>query len=654
MAWEEDLGEAVTDGAEISLPFGFEFGGERWDAVTVSRRGVLTFGDAFLDPYRDLGRRYDTMREYAAELATTPVIAPLYKPVLGGLSSTYALNVATATDHVVVTWSATEPLFDVHGVPPETLGSIQATLYSDGRIAFHYRDVELGDGVVGLFSGEGNVKGDLVVRIADPTSETVAGHLDLTEVTIHETNEGRNVIVEFTLREPIPEPGEDEHYSYRVYVDVEEPHWTQFNTEDLDLYWSVELRAGQSWANGGTLLPRQEARRVALLADTQELAGLSVSVIAAAAQFRVTGGVVESERGVPTPARLPVPAPLSDLSTPGTAAASGQSEVFRYRHILSIRDLACRVVELAGDGFDLLVFHSEFRLDVQEAGTPWVRYDGNTGVQGVGPLGGNRPLCEASRLKGHWLMPVWMQSNRVADDSLDPGARFDRGLFLLAHEFTHAWTAYMSYERDGQREPLFGDPCECHWRREFHAPAAFPWRADETAPRSLMGGRSWRENGDGTFTLVDDRSIDLGGGHSWLDLYAMGLADASEVPDMFFLRNLRPVGGADATGPYTADKEVVTIDQIIAAEGERVPAASNAQTAFNAGLVYLVEPGKSADTDLLALHQAFRDKVVEHWAQVTGGRSEMTTVAPSVSSRATPLVPVRRLPVVLEPGDVVP
>lgn len=312
LAWEEDLGAAVTDGAEISLPFSFEFGGERWDAVNVSRRGVLSFGGAFLDPYGDLGRRFDTMREYAAELATSPLIAPLYKPVLGGLSSTYAPNVATATDRVVVTWSATEPLFDVHGVPPETSGSIQATLYADGRIAFHYRDVELGDGVVGLFSGEGNVKGDLVVRIADQTSETVTGHLDLTEVTIHETNEGRNVIVEFTLREPIPEPGEDEHYSYRVYVDVEEPHWTRFDSEDLDLYWSVELRAGQSWANGGTLLPRQEARRVALLADTQELAGLSVSVIAAAAQFRVTGGVVESERGVPTPVRLPVPAPLPD------------------------------------------------------------------------------------------------------------------------------------------------------------------------------------------------------------------------------------------------------------------------------------------------------------------------------------------------------
>ena len=50
---------------------------------------------------------------------------------------------------------------------------------------------------------------------------------------------------------------------------------------------------------------------------------------------------------------------------------------------------------------------------------------------------------------------------------------------------------------------------------------------------------------------------------------------------------------------------------------------------FNAGLVYLVEPGKTTDPDLLALHQAYPDKVVEHWAQVTGGRSEITTVVPA-------------------------
>ena len=76
----------------------------------------------------------------------------------------------------------------------------------------------------------------------------------------------------------------------------------------------------------------------------------------------------------------------------------------------------------------------------------------------------------------------------------------------------------------------------------------------------------------------------------------------------------------------------MTIDQIIAAEGPRTPVAANAQTVFNAGFVYLVEPGKTANPNLLALHQAYRDKVVEHWAQVTGGLSEITASVPSPSA----------------------
>ena len=629
LAWEDDVGEAASHGAEVALPFSFDFAGESREAVRVSRRGLLAFGDAFTDPYWDLGNRFATMAQYAAYFVSTPVIAPLYKPVLGGLSNIATLHVATATDRVVVTWSATESLYYVHGVAPDLAARVQAVLYADGRIAFHYRDVDLGDGIVGLFPGKGIVKGDLVASVTDPMDATLPGHLDLTEAAIYEWNGGRVVIVEFTTREPIPEPGDGEQYSYRLTFDTDEPHWLQYDTRDEEFFWSVELRAdGRSWAYGGTLLSRQDGNRIALLVDIADLAGLSASVIPVAAQFNAQG-FVQQDTGAPTVVQLPVPSPLPDLSKPGSGAVATHSEVFHYRRIPQIADLACRVVELAGDGFDLLVFHNEFRVDTQESGTPWDRYSGNTGVSGVGNIGASTPSCEASQLKGHWNLPVWMKSNHVADDSLQASERFDRGLFLFAHEFTHAWTAHLSYDRDGQPEPLFGDPCNCHWRRELHAPAAFAWRTYEANPKSLMGGRIWRDNGDDTFTPVDDGNSYFGGGHSWLDLYAMGLADASEVPEMFLLRDLQPVDGGEANGPHTGVKEVVTIEQIITVEGQRMPAAANAQTVFNAAFVYLVEPGKMADPDLLALHQAFRDKVVEHWAQVTGGRSEITTVVPA-------------------------
>ena len=124
-----------------------------------------------------------------------------------------------------------------------------------------------------------------------------------------------------------------------------------------------------------------------------------------------------------------------------------------------------------------------------------------------------------------------------------------------------------------------------------------------------------------------------GGGHAWLDLYLMGLAYAREVPDMFILRNLRPVNEGDRWGPHTGQKEWVSIDQVVAVEGRREPPAGQTQYIFNAGFVYLLEPGSAPDPDMLQLHAAYRDKAVEHWSHITGGRSRITTDVP-------PLAPV--------------
>ena len=236
--------------------------------------------------------------------------------------------------------------------------------------------------------------------------------------------------------------------------------------------------------------------------------------------------------------------------------------------------------------------------------------------------------CGEGRLLGRWELPVWIESNSVWNDGAryyDERTGFERGLLLFAHELTHVWTAFASFvNRDGEREPLFGGYCQCHWRWDLHQPAAFPWHADDPGARSLMGqkGTYWRDNGNGTFTPLDGY---WSGGHSWLDLYMMGLADAHEVPDMFILRNLREVNEGEWWGPHTGEKEIVSINQIIAAEGPREPRAAHSQKVFNAGFVYLLEPGQRPSGDLLDLHRRYRDKVQEHWRHITGGRSQITT-----------------------------
>ena len=141
----------------------------------------------------------------------------------------------------------------------------------------------------------------------------------------------------------------------------------------------------------------------------------------------------------------------------------------------------------------------------------------------------------------------------------------------------------------------------------------------------MMGGRYWRENADGTFTPLDGY---WGGGPSWLDLYMMGLARANEVPDTFIVRNLQPVREGDTWGRHTGDKEIVTLEQVVRAEGRRRPPAARARKNFNTAFVYLLAPGRTPDEELLSLHADLLRKAIEHWSHVTGQRSRMTASVP--------------------------
>ena len=635
LAWQRDVGDAVIHGAEVRLPFNFDYAGKSWDELAIRRQGLLAFGGNFKDPYWDLGRRWERMDRYAEYIADgAPIIAALYKPLpFDGVPQGDA-HVNVGTDRVVVTWFATEPAFHAYGIAPDTPSGVQAALYPDGRIELSYRDVQFGDGIVGLFPSEDAVKGDLLVRFSDPVDHAIDGHLDLTEAAIYEANDGHALIVEFTTREPIPDPPPDREYNYyQMYFDTDEPYWGQDSFwADVDFTWSIDLRWNGQGARGGRLLPRPRTNQVALLVDVADFGANFASVVPGTLQFEddEEGNhvFVQYDRATPAVVELPAAPDRPDLSTPGAGASFSHREVFHYRRFDDIKDLACRVVERLGDEFDLLVFHSEFRSDVQGYGSPIRVYGANTGVTGVGKDGfSSRPPCEANVLKGHWTSPVWMKSRMIVDDSLEASWRFTRGAVHFSHEFAHVWVAHLSYERNGRREPLSKG---AHWRWELHAPAAFPWRTDVANPITTMGGYFWRENGNGTFTPVGSWHSFFGGGPSWLDLYAMGLADASEVPDTFVVHDLQRID----VGRYTAEKETVTIDDIIAVDGRRLPAAADAQTVFNVGFVYLLEPGKTVDPELLVLHRAVRDEGIDHWARTTGGRSDITTLipAPCISS----------------------
>ena len=647
LEWEDTLGTEVTlewekfrDDVEVEFGgFEFDYADRRWNSVFMSKHGLLIFG-APLEYSKHFEAWRSPMSESAARLATTPAISALYKPAFGGLYGRDPLAsqfVARFPDRAVFTWFASE--YDAVRLDvSDHAERFQTVLYADGAIQFNYGRITVRDGVVGLFSDVVE-KGDLIEFVADATDSGLPGHLDLLEVALYETD-ADTVILEFTTREPIPEPTTG-FYNYRLFFDTDPPY--SRDSSDVDLVWKIEIGGEQSvW--GGESRPGDRPNRIELVADIADLQGLSASVWARADEYDDNRSFVRGDGTTPVSVSLPTMVPV-DLSAPDRGFSRTQREVFHHRGLPDTAAIACRIIENWGDWFDRFVFHSEFRVDAQtNESTGNLNY--YNGVKGIGHEDtGREAPCGDGRLLSHYGRPHWIgQAGGRSHDWRN--GDFNGDLIRFAHGFIHSWTAYLSYVKsDGAHGRLFADSfadgCRCHWRGELDAPAAFPWGGEEA--HSLMtggeGGGVWRDNGDGTFTVITD--FGDASGLSWLDLYAMGLAEASEVPDLYVLRNLEPAPGNDNPRPsgyyrgrFHADKEIISIDQIVAAMGPREPSAARSRKEFNTGFVYLLEPGQTPTPELLHLHKQYIDRVVEYWSHVTGGRSRITVVVPGVGNRA--------------------
>ncbi len=324
-----------------------------------------------------------------------------------------------------------------------------------------------------------------------------------------------------------------------------------------------------------------------------------------------------------------------DLSRPNPRPSTAQYEVFRYPMIRDgsegVADVSCRIIRVLGDEFDFMAFNSQFRVDQQEPGPAHGfagYYWGNirAEVEGIGVREDDTTTPCESRLKNTWGYPLWIKARTVVHERHPefPGQTpYDWAMTYFAHEIGHTWLAYAYYLKNGERRSL-RDGRSGHWNPGLHAPAPFPRWGTENG--SVMGGAYWRENSDGTFTPTSGWSTQ-GGGFSWLDLYLMGLATPDEVPDMFVLHNLEQVG-EERDGPYTGEKEIVSMEQVLAAMGPRNPPPERSRKVFNTGFVYFLLPGQEPDPELLREHARYRDRAVEQWRHVTGGRGQLSTELP--------------------------
>ncbi len=263
------------------------------------------------------------------------------------------------------------------------------------------------------------------------------------------------------------------------------------------------------------------------------------------------------------------------------------------------------------DDFDFLVVIPNFAFQSDDGIA--FHWTVRSSVQGIGlaPFNNGAFYGSPGRLLGFVDMPALAQ---METDPLQPG--FETTLNALAHELMHQWGCFVHLRNpDGSLSNELLGLDLAHWS----------FLLDSRA--SVMYGNQWQDNGDGSFTSTAVRRF-----YSPLDLYLAGFYDASEVPPFLVITS---PGTAAAQLPalgttVSGTGRQVSVADVIAAEGPRVPPAAQAQHAFKAAFIFLTRSGDTVSADQLAAIDRVRRESMTHFAVLTGGRGtlEITDEAP--------------------------
>lgn len=195
----------------------------------------------------------------------------------------------------------------------------------------------------------------------------------------------------------------------------------------------------------------------------------------------------------------------------------------------------------------------------------------------------------------------------------DPDATFlgtNSTLDVLGQEAGHRWLAFLRFRDEN------GEPSDALLGRDLAH-----WSFCHNSLASDMEGNLFREDGGDRFTTIGatDR-------FSPLDQYVMGLIPAAAVPPFYFVDGCVFRGAAPALGvPITGRRVDVTIEQIIAAHGPRVPAAAKSPHRFNMAFVLVGEGGQFPSAESIAKVDRFRAAWETYFAQATDGNGSVST-----------------------------
>ena len=285
-----------------------------------------------------------------------------------------------------------------------------------------------------------------------------------------------------------------------------------------------------------------------------------------------------------------------------------QPDATRAQEIAIRQAIARELLRQHADDYDFIVSFAGFPFDLggdAESRVGGRYYEIKNDVQGIGLAEFDRSAEWGSngRLQGYIDMGALAS---LVTDPTDP--LFERTLGILAHEVAHRWGAHLRFQNaDGSPNASLLGLDAAHW--SFFV----------QSHNSVLYGNDWRDNGDGTFTSVGrSRSF-----YSPLDLYAMGMLDPGQVPPFFVIEGAAgdPARLPELGVTVSGTSRPVSIDDVIAVEGPRVPGAASAPKQFKIAFVYLVRPGENADGAELRAINNVREAFATRMLILTGGKA---------------------------------
>ena len=200
--------------------------------------------------------------------------------------------------------------------------------------------------------------------------------------------------------------------------------------------------------------------------------------------------------------------------------------------------------------------------------------------------------------------------------SADPDAIFQGNattISILGHEVGHRWLAKPRFiDRNGNQSFDLIKSDLAHW--------SFFLDADG----SVMMGNDWVEEADGSFRSTDRATTH----YSAFDQYLMGLAPPGAVPEFFYIDN--PNTGSPDDFPAVGsirqgDRVDVTVDDVIAAIGPRIPASARAPKSFRMAFVLVSRDGQPVSQESIDKLDGFRRRWLDWFQEATDFRATAKT-----------------------------